>query len=138
MSGKGLALTRYRKFLALTAALILAVVASVALFLTIQNLGPYIAYVRGQFYTSLPNPATETVFDRVFSSYTPFFLRLALWPFLAFVALQLGATCAASTLPFKKRTTVTRRLIAGAGLSLLTSMLVLAALWPVLVRMIAH
>lgn len=129
---------RARQFSAVASALALGIVASVALFVTIQSLGPYVALVKGQFYP--PGPVTaETMFDNAFSRSGLFLLRFALWPSLVFVALQVGATYTISTLlPFEGRFAVTRRLIAGAGLSVLTSVLLLAAIWPVLVGMISH
>lgn len=123
---------------AVASALALTAVASVALFLTIENLGPYIALVRGQFYPPGPVSA-ETMFENAFSRSGLLMLRFALWPSVVFVALQAGATYAISTLlPCEARFAGTRRLAAGAGLSVLTSVLVLAAMWPLLEGMISH
>ena len=131
-------MARYRKSLAVAFALALTVVGSVALFVTIQSLSPYIALLQGQFYTPVLN-STETLFDRAFSRSGLFLLRLALWPSLVFVALQAGATYAISTLlPFEGRFAIARRLVAGAGASVLMSTLALAAMWSVLVGMISH
>ena len=130
-----MALARYGKILAVASALTLIVVASVALFATIQSLSPYIADLKGQFYTPFPNPTIETLFDRARSG--AFLLRLALWPSLVFVALEAAAAYAISTLlSFKGRLAVTRQLIAGAAVSVVISVSVLAALWPRLDRMI--
>lgn len=131
-------MARYSKFFSASAALVLTVVGSVALFVTIQNLSPYIALLNGQFYTPVVN-STETVFDRAFGRIGLSLLRPALWPSLVFVALQAGAMYAISMLlPFDGRFAVMRRLIAGAGVSVLMSALVLTAMWTVLVRMISH
>jgi hypothetical protein len=131
-------LTHYSKFFAVASALALTVVGSVALFVTIQSFSPYVALLKGQFYTPALN-STETLFDRAFGRSGLVLLRLALWPSLVFVTLQTGATYAISTLlPFEGRFAVMRRLIAGAGVSVLMSALVLAAMWSVLVAMISH
>lgn len=133
-----LALSRYDRFFVVASALILAVVASLALFLTIQSFEPYIALLKGQFYPPAVNSA-HTVFDNAFSRSGLLLLRFALWPSVVFVALQAGASYAISRLlPFQGRFVATRRLAAGVGLSVLTSVLVLAAMWPVLVRMISR
>ena len=132
------ALVRCSTSLAKALALALTVIGSVALFVTIQNLSPYIAALQGQFYTPVLK-STGTLFDRAFSRSSLFLLRLALWPSLVFVALQAGAAYAISTLlPFEGRFAVTRRLVAGAGASVLMTTLVLVAMWSVLVGMISH
>lgn len=131
-------LDRYSKFLPFSCALILMVVGSIALFVTIQNLSPYIALLNGQFYTPVVN-STETLFDRAFGRIGLALLRPALWPSLVFVALQAGATYAISMLlPFEGRLAVMRRLLAGAGLSVLMSALLLTAMWSVLAGMTSH
>jgi hypothetical protein len=133
-----LASARYGKFFAVVSALTLPAIASVALFFAIQRLGPYIALVKGQFYPPGPISA-ETMIENAFSPGGLLMLRFALWPFLVFVALQAGATYAIFTLlPLEGRFTTTRRLIAGAGISGLTTVLVLAVLWPALVGMTSH
>jgi hypothetical protein len=129
---------RYSKFFAITSALVLTVVGSAALFVAIQSFGPYVASLKGQFYTPVLNP-TDTLFDRAFGRIALAQLRLALWPSVVFLALQAGATYAISTLlPFEGRFVVIRRLLAGAGVSVLISALVLAAMWRVLMGSISH
>lgn len=128
----------YRQLFAVTTALVLTFVGSVALFVTIQSSSGYIALLKGQFYTPVPN-STETLFDRAFGQTGLVLLRLALWPSVIFLALQVGATYAISRLlPFDGRFVVIRRLLAGAGLSVLMSALVLAAMWAMLAGTISH
>lgn len=122
----------------MTIALVLMVGGSVTLFVTIQSFSPYVALLKGQFYTPVPN-STETLFDRAFGQTALALLKLALWPSVVFVALQAGATYAISALlPFEGRFAVMRRLIAGAGVSILLSTLLLAAMWATLVETISH
>jgi len=80
-------LTHYSKFFAVASALALTVVGSVALFLTIQSFSPYIALLKGQFYTPVLN-STETLFDRAFGRSGLVLLRLALWPSLVFYIIE--------------------------------------------------
>lgn len=126
-------LARYAKLFAVASALVLTGAGSIALFVMIPSLSTYIGSLKkDQFYTPVPN-ATDTIFSRAFGGLV--LLRFALWPALVFVLVQAGATYAISTLlPFRGRFAVMRRLAAGAGVSVLMSALLLAAMWPMLVR----
>ena len=129
---------RYSKLFVLTSALTLSVVGSVALFATMQNFSLYLALLKGQLYTPIVN-STETLFDRAFGRMGFLLLRPALWPFIVFVTLQIGATYAVSTLlRFKGRFASIRVLTAAAGMSLVMTAFILTALWPMLMGMISH
>ncbi len=73
----------------------LTVVASVALFALIQTCRPYVAMVEGEFYTPILN-SRDTLLDRAFSRVALATLRQALWPVVAFIVLEGGATCSFS------------------------------------------
>jgi len=118
-----------RRRFAITLALVLAILGSVALFAVIQNCTPYVAAVKGEFYTPVVNPS-EAAIDRAIIEVG--LLRLALWPAIVFVALEAGATYAISTLVrFEGRFAATRRLAVGAGSALVSAVLV-AAMWSAL------
>jgi hypothetical protein len=77
--------------------LALTIGASLALFQAIQNCVPYVAAARGQFYTPVANPSTSFIrmaTDRMSLS----LLRLAMWPCLIFLILQICSGYAIATL----------------------------------------
>lgn len=124
-----------RRRFAITFALVLTILGSVALFAVIQSCIPYFAVVKGGFYTPVAN-ASESAIDRALRWLG--LLRLALWPSIIFVLLQAGAAYAISTLVrFEGRFAATRRLAFGAGLALLMSAVLLAGMWSALQGMIA-
>lgn len=86
-----------RSYVAIGLALALMIIAAVALFVLIQNVLPYVAFIRGQFYTPVPN-SSETILNRAFSKTGLVILRLAFWPAVLFILLEVGATYSVSTL----------------------------------------
>jgi hypothetical protein len=134
-------MARHKIYLAVASALILAGAASVALFVSLQELRPFIAVLKGQFYGAMPNApnARDMLFERAFSPAGRFTLILAVWPSLVLFLLEGGATYVISKLlPFKGRFAVARCLITGAALSLLLTASIFVAMWPVYGRAISH
>jgi hypothetical protein len=118
-----------RSWLAVGFALVLTILGSVALFALVQNARPYVGLMRGQFYTPIAN-SSETTLDRAFSPTGLVILRLALWPAVLFVLLEVGAAYFVSKLvQLEGRFAATRRLLAAFGLSLLTTVVLLVPMW---------
>jgi hypothetical protein len=121
-----------RSWLAVGLALVLTILGSVALFVLVQNARPYVGLIRGQFFTPVPN-SSETALDRAFSQTGLVILRLALWPAVLFILLEVGAAYSVSKLlHLEGRFAATRRLLAASGLSLLTTVVLLVPMWWVL------
>ena len=126
----------YRNAAKLVFGLVLALAASVALFYAIQYSVVYIAALRGQFYTPLPNPSTgiSGLLDRATSRAGLLLLRYALWPFLIFLVLQCGAGYSISRVVTVEGNSAARRLRSGFFVSLGVTALCLAAVWASFLR----
>ncbi len=124
-----------RSWLAVSFALVLAILGSVALFALVQNARPYVALIRGQFYTPIAN-SSETTLDRAFSPTGLVILRLAVWPAVFFVLLEVGAAYFVSKLvKLEGRFAAMRRLVAAFGLSLMTTVVLLVPMWWLIERL---
>jgi len=124
-----------RSWVAVRFALVLTVLGSVALFALVQRTRPYVALIRGQFYTPIAN-SSETTLDRAFSPTGLVILRLALWPALSFILLEIGATyCVSKLVHLEGRFATTRRLLAAFGLSLVTTVMLLVPVWWLLEKL---
>ena len=124
----------YRYAAILILGLALALAASFALFAAIQNSISYVAVVRGQFYTPVPNPPTgfSGFLDRATSKGSLMLLRFAVWPFLIFLVLECASGYAISRLvPVGDSV---RRVLSGFLVSLGITAVCLAGVWASFAR----
>jgi len=125
-----------RSRVAVGLALVLVILGSVALFALIQTALPYVALIRGQFYSPAPN-SSQTALDRAFSRTGFVMLRLAFWPAVLFVLLEISAAYSLSKLVhLEARFPTVRRLLAASGLSLLTTVVLLVPVWWLLMGLV--
>jgi hypothetical protein len=106
----------------------LALAASCALFVAMPYITIYVAGLRGQFYTPIPNPS---FLDYVRSLSL---LRFALWPFLTFLVLQCGSAFAISKLFRVEGSSM--RVLAGSLVSLAITIACLVVLWASFGRLV--
>lgn len=96
---------------------------------------PYVEIVGGHFYGAVAN-SSETALDRAFSPTALLILRLALWPAVLFMLLEVGAAYFVSKLlQLEGRFATTRRVLTSFGVSLLTTIVLLVPMWWLLERL---
>lgn len=127
-----------RSRLAVCLALTLMLLGSVALFVLVRNARPYVALIRGQFYTPVTN-SSDTALHRAFSPTGLVTFRSALWPAVLFILLEVGAAYSISNLTHPgEHFAAARRLLAGFGFSLLTTVVLVIPMWWVLQKFIVR